>query len=169
MKCALGHTDEPAPPPGSYSSAPEQFEEHAMTAVASIDERRGGDARGRIAVTITGDVAPGGPAGGLAALDELWRDVGQRVLCARVRIDAGSASPRCAVVDSVVVLDDGRVLVACSVDRTVEGATRDVTRRLGNAARHRSDVAPPPTYRGTNIDDLRGVPGARPGDHGHDA
>ncbi len=100
-----------------------------MPQVSSLRERRRDGSATRVGVTITGDVSPEEQVDALAAFDELSRDAG-RGTGAGCRIEARVNADRLANVDAVMILEDGRVLFAWSVERTMLGALRKVSRRL---------------------------------------
>jgi hypothetical protein len=101
-----------------------------MPQVSSLSERHRDESATRVAVTITGDVSPAEQVDALAIFEDLSRDAGHGVQCARCRIDARLKADGLSIVDGVMILEDGRALVAWSLDRTALGAVRDVTRRL---------------------------------------
>jgi hypothetical protein len=101
-----------------------------MPQVSSLRERRRDRSTTRVAVTITGDVSPAEQVDALAVFEDLTRDARDVVRCARCRIDARLKADGPSIVDGVMILEDGRLLVASSADRTMLGAMREVTRRL---------------------------------------
>ena len=101
-----------------------------MSQVSSLRERRSDRSGARVAVTITGDVWPAEQVDALAIFEDLTREARGGVRCARCRIDARVRADGLSIVDGVMILEDGRVLVASSADRTMLGAVREVTRRL---------------------------------------
>jgi hypothetical protein len=101
-----------------------------MPQVSSLRERRRDDSATRVGVTITGDVSPAEQVDALAMFEELSRDAGLGMRPARCRIEARVSADRLANVDAVMILEDGRVLFAWSVERTVLGALSTVGRRL---------------------------------------
>ena len=101
-----------------------------MPQVSSLRERRRDGSATRLAVTITGDVSPAEQVDVLAIFEQLSRDAGQGVRCARCRIEARVKADGLSFVDGVMILEDGRVLFDWSVDRTMLGAVRKVSRRL---------------------------------------
>jgi hypothetical protein len=84
----------------------------------------------RFAVSITGDVSPAEQVGSLAIFEQLSRDVGHGVRSARYHIEARAEATGLSLVDGVMILEDGRALFNSSVDRTMLGAVRKVSRRL---------------------------------------
>ena len=108
--------------------------------VSSLRERRRDGTATRVAVTITGDVSPAEQVDALALFEELSRDAEDEVRCARFRIEARVKADGLSIVDGVMILEDGRVVFAWSVERTMFGALREVSRRLRarmDAASHR--------------------------------
>jgi hypothetical protein len=101
-----------------------------MARVSSLRERHRDGSATRVAVTITGDVSPVEQVDALAIFEDLSRDARDGVRCTRCRIDARLKADGLSIVDGVMILEDGRVLFAWSVDRTMLGAVREVTRRL---------------------------------------
>src|SRR5947209_3690126 len=93
------------------------------------EERRDGNAT-RFAFSITGDVSPAEQVDSLAIFEQLSRDAGNGVRCARYRIEARVKADHLSLADGVMILEDGRVLFNSSVDRTMLGAVRKVNRRL---------------------------------------
>jgi hypothetical protein len=101
-----------------------------MPQVSSLRERRRDGSATRVAVTITGDVSPAQQVDALAVFDELSRDAGLGMRPARCRIAARVNADRFANVDGVMILEDGHVLFAWSVERTMHVALRKVSSRL---------------------------------------
>ncbi|MEY2592168.1 MAG: hypothetical protein QOJ67_4152 [Acidimicrobiaceae bacterium] len=101
-----------------------------MPQVSSLRERRRDRSATRVAVTITGDVSPAEQVDALAVFEELSRDAGRDLPRARCRIEARVNADRLANVDAVMILEDGHVIFAWSVERTMHGALRKVSRRL---------------------------------------
>ena len=101
-----------------------------MPQVSSLSERHRDESATRVAVTITGDVSPAEQVDALAIFEDLSRDAGHGVQCARCRIDARLKADGLSIVDGVMILEDGRALFNSSVDRTMLGAVRKVSRRL---------------------------------------
>ena len=101
-----------------------------MPQVSSLRERRRDGSDTRVGVTITGDVSPAEQVDVLAAFEELSRDAGLGMRPARCRIEARVNADRLSNVDAVMILENGRVLFAWSVERTMHGALRTVSRRL---------------------------------------
>jgi hypothetical protein len=101
-----------------------------MTQVSSLRERRRDGSPTRFAVNITGDASPAEWVYALAISEQLSRDAGYGVRCARYRTEARVRAYGLSFVDGVMILDDGRVLISRSVDRTTLGAVREVSRRL---------------------------------------
>jgi hypothetical protein len=99
-----------------------------MPQVSSLRERRRDRSATRVA--ITGDVSPAEQVDALAVFEELSRDAGRDLLRARCRIEARVNADRLSNVDAVMILEDGHVLFAWSVERTMHGALRKVSRRL---------------------------------------
>ena len=111
-----------------------------MPQVSSLRERRRDASATRVGVTITGDVSPAEQVDALAVFEELSRDARHGVRCALFRIEARVKADGLSIVDGVMILEDGRVVFAWSVDRTMFGALREVSRRLHaqmDAASHR--------------------------------
>jgi hypothetical protein len=84
----------------------------------------------RVAVTIAGDVSPADKVDALAIFEQLSRDAGHGVRSARCRFEAAVRADGLSIVDGVVILEDGRVLLGRSVNQTMLGAVREVSRRL---------------------------------------
>jgi hypothetical protein len=94
-----------------------------------LEQRRDGSAT-RLAVTLTGDVSPAEQVDAIANFEQLSRDAEHRVRCARFRIEARVNADSLSSVDGLMILEDGRVLLGWSVDRTTLGAVNDFSRRL---------------------------------------
>jgi hypothetical protein len=101
-----------------------------MPQISSLGERRRDGSATRVGVTITGDLSPAEQVDALAVFDELARDARRDLPRAGCRIEARVNADRPAHVDAIMILEDGRVLFAWSVDRTMLGALRKVSRRL---------------------------------------
>jgi hypothetical protein len=101
-----------------------------MPQVSSLRERHRDGSTTHLAVTIIGDVSPAEQVDALAIFEQLSRDAGQGVRCARFRIEARVEAVGLSTVDGFIILEDGRTLFGWSVDRTLLGAARDVSRRL---------------------------------------
>ncbi|MDQ1457194.1 MAG: hypothetical protein QOH28_2814 [Actinomycetota bacterium] len=101
-----------------------------MPQVSSLREPHRDGSTTRLAVTLTGDVSPAERVDALAIFEQLSRDAGQGVRCARFRIEARVQADGLSTVDGIMILEDGRALFGWSVDRTMLGAARDVSRRL---------------------------------------
>ena len=101
-----------------------------MPELSSLGEQRGDGNATRFALSITGDVSPTEQVDSLAIFEQLSRDAGTGVRCARYRIEARVKADGLSLVDGVMILEDGRVLFNSSVDRTMLGAVRKVSRRL---------------------------------------
>jgi hypothetical protein len=101
-----------------------------MPQVSSVRERYRDGGTTRLVVTITGDVSPAEQVDALAIFEQLSRDAGHGVRCARFRIEARVEPDGLSTVDGFMILEDGRALFGWSVDRTMLGAARDVSRRL---------------------------------------
>ncbi len=101
-----------------------------MSRAPTIPE--GSQSRGtpRVALTISGVVSPADQVCVVDAFEQLCTDPGHRVLCGRFRVDTTLDLGHVAIADGIIVLKDGRVLCAWSADRTVQGAARDLGRRL---------------------------------------
>jgi hypothetical protein len=100
-----------------------------MPVLSSLGERRGGGNVIRFALSITGDVSPAEQVDSLAIFEQLSRDAGRGVRCARYRIEA-RAEADLSFVHGVMILEDERAIFHSSVDRTMLGAVRKVDRRL---------------------------------------
>jgi hypothetical protein len=101
-----------------------------MPQVTCHRERRRDGSGTRLDVTFSGDVSPAEQVDALAIFEQLSRDAGHGVRCARCRIEVRVKADGLSFVDGVIILDDGRLLVGWSVDRTMLGAVRKVSRRL---------------------------------------
>jgi hypothetical protein len=101
-----------------------------MPQVSSLRERHSDGSTTRLAVGITGDVSPAEQVDALAIFEQLSRDAGHGVRCARFRIEARVEADGLSTVDGFIILEDGRALFGWSVDRTLPGAAHDVSRRL---------------------------------------
>ena len=114
-----------------------------MPQVSSVREGRRDGRATRVAVTITGDVSPAEQVEALAVFELLSRDAGHGDRRTRCRIEARINTDSRSIVDGVMILEDGRVLFAWSVERTTLGAVRKVSRRLHaqmDAASHRPAI-----------------------------
>jgi hypothetical protein len=98
--------------------------------VSSHRERRRDRGGTRLDVTFTGDASPAEQVDTLAIFEELSREAGRGVRCARCRIEVRVNADGLSFVDGAMILDNGRVLVASSFDRTTLSAVRKLDRRL---------------------------------------
>jgi hypothetical protein len=83
----------------------------------------------RFTLTIAGVVSPAEQVDTLAMFEELSRDAGRGVRCARYQVEA-RAEADLSFVHGVMILEDERVIFHSSVDRTMLGAVRKLDRRL---------------------------------------